>query len=631
MKIPQMVATEFRRLTRGTMPILALLALSIVPLLYGGLYLWANQNPYDKLNEIPVALVVEDAGADAASGPVNYGEQIATELLSDATFAWHRVSAAEAQAGIDNSSYDFSVTIPADFSTRLLSTASNDPQQASVILTTDDANGYLSATIAEQAIKEIQRQIVAAVNKEAATQFLDGLATIRGDLVTAVDGTDQLVAGAAEASSGAAALADGTGQLAAGAATLRDGLQTLAGGAAALPDATSRLAAGADQVAAGNAEIARIADEIGGVTQGVVNDLPAVRADIAARLSASGLSEAEVAAALAALDQIGARITDGNARVQGTVGRLDELASGSEQLAAGSTELADRAPTLAQGAQDAAAGAATLADGAGQAASGAAALSAGLPTLHSGLESLASGLGNGVDQIPASTEESRQRQAQAISDPVSIDTSQVAAAGTYGAGLAPFFIALAAWIGIYALFLIVKPVSNRAITALHSPIKIAVAGWLTPAIIGALQMAGLFFVVAVALGFNFSNPLGSYGIMALSSMVFTAIILALNVWLGSVGQFIGLVMMVLQLVTAGGTFPWQTLPAPLAWLHHIFPMSYTVDAIRQLMYGGEVSRAWADMAVLASWGAVAFVLAALGVARMTHFRTLRDLEPSLIG
>ena len=119
--------------------------------------------------------------------------------------------------------------------------------------------------------------------------------------------------------------------------------------------------------------------------------------------------------------------------------------------------------------------------------------------------------------------------------------------------------------------------------------------------------------------------------MALASLCFAAIILALNVWLGSVGQFLGLVLMVLQLVTAGGTFPWQTLPAPLAALHHVLPMGYAVDAIRQFMYGGDLGRAAQDAAVLGLWMLVGLVVAAIGVTRMTHFRTLRDLEPSLIG
>ncbi|NUS40072.1 MAG: YhgE/Pip domain-containing protein, partial [Terrabacter sp.] len=121
------------------------------------------------------------------------------------------------------------------------------------------------------------------------------------------------------------------------------------------------------------------------------------------------------------------------------------------------------------------------------------------------------------------------------------------------------------------------------------------------------------------------------GILLLASATYAAIVLALNVWLGSVGQFLGLVLMVLQLVTAGGTFPWQTLPAPLAALHHVLPMGYVVDAMRQVMYGGSADRVWLDLTVLVAWLVGAGVLAAIGVTRMTHFRTLRDLQPSVIG
>lgn len=166
---------------------------------------------------------------------------------------------------------------------------------------------------------------------------------------------------------------------------------------------------------------------------------------------------------------------------------------------------------------------------------------------------------------------------------------------------------------------------------MHTPLRITLAGWLTPGLLGAAQMGALFFVLTAALKFEVHNPLGTYSMMALAALAFAAIILALNVWLGSVGQFLGLVLMVVQLVTAGGTFPWQTLPAPLAWLHHVVPMSYAVDGIRQLMYGGNEATAWADAGVLLLWLAGGLVLAAIGVTRMTHFRTLRDLRPSLIG
>ena len=239
---------------------------------------------------------------------------------------------------------------------------------------------------------------------------------------------------------------------------------------------------------------------------------------------------------------------------------------------------------------------------------------------------------DGVERIPASTPELRERQADVIADPVAISSDKVASAEHYGAGLAPFFAALAAWIGIYALFLIVKPISRRAVTALHSPVRITLAGWLTPAALGALPMVALMGILAIALGFTFHHPVGTLGVMMFGSATFAAIILALNVWLGSVGQFLGLVLMVLQLVTAGGTFPWQTLPEPLGALHHVLPLGFVVDAMRQLMYaGGDVARAWADLGVRAIWLLGALALAAIGVARMTRRRTLRDLQPSLIG
>jgi putative membrane protein len=469
------------------------------------------------------------------------------------------------------------------------------------------------------------------VNESAAKQFLIGLSTIRGNLVDAVDGADKLVDGAASAQSGASSLADGTAQLAAGSATLRDGLNTLSQKTADLPAQTAQLANGAQQVAAGDAQVADVANQAGALSSQAAALVPEVRAQIIQDLQSRGVDQATIDAVMARLDPLGTAVVDGNGQVQDAVGQVNQLSAGANQVADGAKQLADATPALTQGIQTAASGATQLADGSSQAASGAAALRDGLGTLSSGVTTLRDGLQNGVDQIPDSTAALRAEQAKTIANPVRLDTSNTASAGTYGAGLAPFFVALAAWIGIYALFLIVKPVSRRAITALHSPLKITVAGWLTPGLLGVVQMVTVFAIVAGALGFNVENPVGAFGLMALASAAFAAIILALNVWLGSVGQFLGLVLMVAQLVTAGGTFPWQTLPGPLAALHHVLPMGFVVDGLRQLMYGGNASAAWGDAGVVAIWGGIALVLAAIGVIRMTHFRTLRDLRPSLIG
>jgi putative membrane protein len=351
-----------------------------------------------------------------------------------------------------------------------------------------------------------------------------------------------------------------------------------------------------------------------------------VRADIRAALAERGMSDAEIDEITALLQPVADRVQGAAGNAQSAIADIDRLSAGAATLATSADQLASGAGTLASSSGELADGASALADGAS-----AAKLRDGLATLVDGTAELRDGLASGVKQIPASTAEQREAQADTIADPVRITTADDAAADDYGAGLAPFFGALAGWIGIYALFLIVKPVSRRAVTALHSPVRITLAGWLTPALLGALQMVALMGVLTIALGFRFDNFVGALGVLVAASATFTAIILALNIWLGSVGQFLGLVLMVLQLVTAGGTFPWQTLPGPLAALHHVLPMGFVVDAMRQLMYGGDIARALRDLAVLGIWLVGALLLAAIGVTRMTHRRTLRDLQPSLIG
>jgi len=668
-----MITAEVRRLTSTPMAVIALFALMCVPVLYGGLYLWANQDPYAHLDEVPAAIVVQDTGAMVKGTHRDYGNEVAQQLVEDGAFDWHVVNPADATEGVDIATYDFAITFPSDFSEALASSSTDSPHQAAVVLTTNDTNAYLASSIGSQAAEAIRVSIVKKVNDEAASQFLLGLADIRGELSSAAEGAQQLVDGSADADAGATKLVDGaaaledganalstaTDDIASGASTLAQANADLSAGASTLADATDTLASGASsladgvqQVADGNSALAAQADEAATQANSAVEALPQARQAFKDELVAQGLTAEQVGEVMARLDPLAEQIEAGNDQAQAVVDQIDELATGARTAAAGSaslrdgisqaadgaaalrdgaTQAADGSQSLSDGTAHAATGASDLASGAHDAASGVVTLESGLATLHDGTETLRSSLADGVTNIPDASPDLQANQAENISDPVDLENTAVTDAGNYGAGLAPFFIALAGWIGIYALFLIVKPVSRRAITALHSPLRITAAGWLTPGLLGAAQMIGLYSIVAGVLDFTVVNPFATYGLMALASLTFAAMILALNVWLGSVGQFLGLVLMVIQLVTAGGTFPWQTLPAPLASLHHVLPMSFAVDGLRQTMYGGSASAAWTSAGQLAIWLVGTLIIAAIGVVRMTHVRTLRDLEPSLIG
>jgi putative membrane protein len=153
--------------------------------------------------------------------------------------------------------------------------------------------------------------------------------------------------------------------------------------------------------------------------------------------------------------------------------------------------------------------------------------------------------------------------------------------------------------------------------------RVALGGWLAPVLLGAAQAVVAYLVVVPGVGIGVSHPLRVVGFMVVVSATFMAIIHALMARFGTVGQFLALVLMVVQLVSAGGTFPWQTLPAPLHPLHHALPMSYAVDGLRRLMYCGATGRVGLDVAVLVAWGAGALVVGALAARRAGTWTALR--------
>jgi putative membrane protein len=700
MTVLTLLRTELKRLTATKLGVLAFIALMTVPLLYGGLYLWGNLDPYSNLKHVPAAVVVADTGTTTDGEHVNRGRDASADLVQAGDFDWQRLSPSAAKRQLETGGVDFVVTFPASFSKDLASAGTTAPHRAAIQLTTSDANSYLASTIAGQAAAKVRDAVAQEVGTAAAKSFLVGLSDVRGDLSDAAGGASTLATGATQAKSGADSLASGTRQLSSGAATLTSGarsaatgasslatgadaassgaaqlasgarstasgadslssgLSTLASRTTALPGAATQLSSGARQVADGNAALASALSSAAGSTE--------TAAALQRTLAADGLAPAQIQQALAvlspsqqALQQAASSartlasgsgsVASGAASLSSAAGRVSSsvssaaagakqvasgahrVASGAGSIATGTKRVASGAASLASGTSSLATGAATLSSGAASAAKGSASLDDGVASLAAGTTKLHDGLAEGVTAIPATTATQRSAEAKAIGDPAHVATTKATSAGTYGAGLAPLFLSLSAWIGAYALFLILRPLSRRALTAVRQPIRVALAGWLTPALLGVAQMVALFLIAVGPLGIAIVHPLGTVGVLALTAATFAAILLLLNAALGSVGQFLGLVLMLVQLVTAGGTFPWQTLPGPLAALHHALPMAYAVDALRQVMYGGDLALAWGDVGVLAIWLVAAVALTSAIAARMTRHRTLRDLQPSLIG
>ncbi|MGH3504717.1 MAG: YhgE/Pip family protein, partial [Nocardioidaceae bacterium] len=308
---------------------------------------------------------------------------------------------------------------------------------------------------------------------------------------------------------------------------------------------------------------------------------------------------------------------------------VSQAHQGSQRLNTAAGRLHDGASTFHDGAAKVADGQRKALTGTRKLGKSAHRLDHALGRIHRGAAKLHDRLTKAIGQIPNVGKQTREQTAATIGDPVAINNVSQSSAGNYGAGLAPFFMSLAAWIGGYVLFLLLRPLSKRAMAASQTPLRVALAGWYTPALLGVVQVLLLFLVVWLGLSIVPANLVATAGFLVLTSACFIAMVHTLNAWLGATGQFLGLVLMVLQLVSAGGTFPWQTLPGPLQALHHVLPMSYAIDGLRHLMYGGDLSPLGLDCGVLVAYLIAALVLSAVAARRQRVWTPAR-IKPELV-
>jgi len=303
------------------------------------------------------------------------------------------------------------------------------------------------------------------------------------------------------------------------------------------------------------------------------------------------------------------------------VAKIDKLNAGAQKVAAG-------ARTLHSGLGSATTGAQALDDGIGRLSSGADTLSGGMYKLADGSGKLAGGLHDGASRIPDYDKKDRDQRTDVMADPVQLVSRDLHKAPNYGTGFAPYFIPLSLWVGAMVAYMLITPMNRRALAAGAAAWRIALAGWLPVVAIGVLQTLALMSVLHWAVGLQMARAAGTVGFLFLVTACFAAIVQWLNARFGAAGRILVLALLMLQLTSAGGTYPVQTSPGFFNALHPFLPMSYVVEALRRLITGGGLTPVWHACVVLLAFTAGALALTAVS-ARRRQVWTLDRLHPEL--
>ncbi|BAS07316.1 uncharacterized protein YhgE [Arthrobacter sp. Hiyo4] len=230
--------------------------------------------------------------------------------------------------------------------------------------------------------------------------------------------------------------------------------------------------------------------------------------------------------------------------------------------------------------------------------------------------------------MPNPDDSQKSSLSEVIADPVAVSNVSQAKADSYGAGLAPFFLTLALWIGIFMLVQAMRPITQRALASNAPAWKIAVGGWLPFLAVSVVQASLLTLVVNLALGLNPAHPVLMWLFMLAAAMAFSAIIQGIVALLGSPGKLVVLILLVLQLVSSGGTFPWQTTPQPLHVVHEILPMGYVVTGMRHLIYGADLSGIVPTVLGLLGYTLLGAAMSTFAVRKHKYW-TLKTLKPEI--
>ncbi|HEM4387035.1 TPA: YhgE/Pip family protein [Streptococcus suis] len=284
-------------------------------------------------------------------------------------------------------------------------------------------------------------------------------------------------------------------------------------------------------------------------------------------------------AGVAQLAAGGAQLVANNSSIQSGGGQLTSglatLASNSNQLVSGSGQLASGSQQLISGAE--------------QLASGGQTLTSGISSLRTGSETLTNSLSSASQQLSVVSVE--DKNAQAVSQPVTLEHSDQDDVKTNGVGMAPYMVSVALMVAaLSANVIFVKHIDNRSYKNRWDWAK---GKLLLNGTIASLAAVILYGVLRL-IGIEPAHPMATLGLILLASWTFMALVTALVGWNNRFGSFASLILLLLQLGSSAGTYPIELSPRFFQVVQPYLPMTYSVSGLRQTisMVGNSSHQVW---------------------------------------
>lgn len=384
---------EWKSIFTNKALLIPIIGVLLIPVLYAGMFLWAFWDPYDKLEDLPVAIVNEDQGASLEGKNLEVGDELVKNLKKDKQFNFIFVDKEKGYKNLKNQDYYMLIEIPEDFSKNATTILDDTPKKLELKYVPNEGYNFLSAQIGESAIEQIKAAISENIIKTYSDTVFEVMQTMADGYQSASDNAGELFDGASKVSDGNKTMKESLATLAAKQIEFKSGVDTLYEGIGKLSDGSQQVASGVGQL---NGKFGELQNASTKLKAGIDTLAPGSK-------------------------ELGSGLNTVYTKTNELVNGAKKLQSGSKDIQNGLGELNKGIPALADGAKEISTGANVVSKSASDLSNGASSVASGAKNLEKGLQQLQSSLA-------ALPPEVQQQLSGAVSQLV--DGSKQVAAGT---------------------------------------------------------------------------------------------------------------------------------------------------------------------------------------------------------
>lgn len=613
--VVSVIRSDIRRLSKSVVAVVCVFGLALIPCLYAWFNIISNWDPYtsDSTQNLKIAVASEDEGTTFLGLDLNVGDIIIEKLKSNDQIDWQFVDSEQAVLdGLYSGDYYAGLVVPEDFSSSMLGFTDGEFESPEIIYYDNQKMNAVASRVTDRAqgiVKDEVNSIFLATIVDELSNFTSVFSGISSDSSLSLDNLDDQLEDIKTDLRTYISIMDSMSSVTQSAlnvttmtsSLLPDIVEMLNNSRSSISNMQDRLATSkedviysADAIRNSSEQLRNTIERLDESTGGDPAEAGSSYIDWDALYGEGGITEYEGEI----LDDL---YYDVNQQLHESVIRFDDILQQTNidsnlinSMTTLQSSLDNLDALIAQIQSDVDSQAFTLEQFTSALSSCTQSINGTRDVMNTMLE-LVTNVQSNVNELRSSESVSNildlmnndvSKLVDYLSSPANLEVVRVYALDNFGSGMAPFYTVLAIWASALLSVSLMHPhIKRREEFPTLTTTEAYLGRYFTFFAIGQITalittLGNLYYI-----GIQCYNPFLFWLAAALTSLVATLINYSFVFALGSTGEALSIIVLVIQVAGSGGTYPVEMLPKFFQVLYNVMPFKYSMNAMRETIAG----------------------------------------------